>query len=248
MIKSILLIVICFSLFSPNYTYSQKDGLSTNQIMFTTSLLDYLVGPVSCRNLNLGAEFYTRNNNSISLNFGKLESFGSPSSTGYFSYGVSSTNTSGYKIQLERKHYLNIDSIFWPSIALFWPHILQFKSQDLEYSGYYYAGNIFYQNTKTDRTETLVNPVDQNTTNQYEVARNVYSANLKFGYQCIKKYGLVIDYSVGLGAQYIASSTNNKIGDNTINNDRDFPWRKQFDNGSGIYPHLCYQLKLGWAF
>ncbi|GEM_PF-6193269 len=248
MIKSILFIVICFSLFSPIYTYSQKDGLRTKQIMITTSLFDYLIGPVSCRNLNLGAEFYTKNNNSISFNIGKLESFGPPSSSGYFSYGVPSTNTSGYKIQLERKHYLNIDSIFWPSIVLFWPHILQYKSKDLEYCGYYYAGNIFYQNTKTDRSVLHITPSDNIITDLYNVKRNVYSANLKFGYQCIKKYGLVIDYSVGLGVQYISSKSTEQTGYEVINNERDFPWRKQFDTGSGIYPHLCYQLKLGWMF
>ena len=248
MIKSFQFLFTSFLLIFPFLTFSQKENKSKNQIIVSTSVIDYLIGPVSCKNLNFGAEFYTKNRNSISFKVGKLESFGPPNTSGYFSYGASSNNTSGYKIQIEKKHYLDIDSLFWPSIVLFWPHILQYKSQDLEYTGYYYAGNVFYQNTNTERNETLLTPVNDLTSNVYDVSRNVYSANLKFGYQCIKKYGLAIDYSIGFGAQYISSSSSGKIGDTSVNNERDFPWRKQFDSGSGIYPHICYQLKFGWHF
>lgn len=236
---------------SPISIYSQnEDSLPYRKLNFSTSFLDYLANSYNTRNLNLGTEYNLKNRNSISLNIGFLKSFGASRSSSDFSslFQIPTVSTQGFKIQLEKKHYLNLRTIFWPSFVLFCPHALQYKSQELQNTGYYIAGNIFFQNTVTKRSEAILNPVDQFISHIYSVSRNVYSANFKFGYQCIKKYGLIIDYSIGFGAQYISSNSKDKIGDATVNPDRDFPWRKSFDNGSGLYPHFCYQLKVGWMF
>jgi hypothetical protein len=231
-------------------TYSQTtDSLKVKQITITTSVLDYFPTiKLNTGNFNIGSEIYLNNRNSLYANFGLIKSYGQ--SHGWLS--VSSQSTQGLKIQVEGKHYLDKHKIFEPAILLFWPHIFQYKSQTLQNSGYYVAIHSFYQLTTTDRQETVFDYIDNNPypntshykQNIYSVDRTVYGVNLKFGYQCIKKYGLTVDYSVGLGGQYISSGSNNKLG---TDNEKDMPWNKLFDSGSGFYPNLIYQLRLGWG-
>lgn len=239
----------------PIFSYSQNsDSLKIKRVTVTTSVLDYFPNKLNAGNFNLGTEIYLKSRKSIGVNFGLIRSYGPAS--GWLQ--IASVNTRGMKIQLEGKHYLNKRKIFQPAILLFWPHIFQYKTQELQNAGYYVAANITYQNTLTDRQETVIDYIDNipfpNTShykqNIYTVDRTVYSANIKFGYQCIKKYGLTVDYAVGIGAQYISSSSKNRIGTDKSwpNSENDFPWEKLFDHGDGIYPNFIYQLKFGWAF
>jgi len=231
-------------------TYSQSaDSLKAKRIIITTSVLEYLPTiKLNTGNFNIGTEIYLKNRKSVYANFGLIKSYGQPS--GWFS--LSSQGTQGLKIQVEGRHYFNRHKIFEPAILLFWPHIFQYKSQTLQNTGYYLALHSFYQWTATDRQETVVDYIDNNPfpnsthykQNIYLVDRNVYGLNIKFGYQCIKKCGLTVDYSVGLGGQYISSDSSNKLG---TNNDKDLPWNKLFDSGTGFYPNIIYQVRLGWG-
>ena len=238
-----------------NLIFSQsKDSLSFKRVTITTSLFDYVPSYLNTYTINIGTEVYLKKRKSIGLNVGYIQPLG-PSS-GYFE--LSSITTSGIKVQVEGKQYLNRRKLVIPAIFLFWPHIFQFKSQDLQNTGYYVAANVSYQNTQTKRQETVVDYIDDvpfpNQTyyksNIYTVNRNVYALNLKIGYNCIKKQGFTIDYAVGLGAQYVSSSSKNRIGtDNDWpNSEKDIYGKKLFDHGDGIYPSFVYQVKLGWAF
>lgn len=249
---TILNILILLTL--PKLYAQSGDSLNFKRLTLTTSVFDYLPNKLNAINYNLGTEIYLKKHKSIAINIGLIKSLGN-------SYGwlqISSLSTQGIKIEVEGKHFLNRHKIFQPAILLFWPHIFQFKTQTLENTGYYLAVNIFYQNTNTDRQETVVSFIDNNPfpnsyhykQNIYSVERNAYGLNAKFGYQCFKGYGLTVDYAVGIGAQYISSDSKNRIGtdNNWPNSERDLPWNKLFDHGSGIYPNFIYQLKLGWAF
>ena len=127
------------------------------------------------------------------------------------------------------------------------------KSQTLENTGSYFAGHMFYQYTATEREESILNSITYNQyfnsynykKNVYTVDRNIFSLNIKLGYQGITKSGLTIDSSIGFGGQYITSHSKNKLGTDSF---KDLPWNKLFDSGSGLYPKIVYQLRLGWAF
>jgi len=64
------------------------------------------------------------------------------------------------------------------------------------------------------------------------------------GYQSIKKYGLVIDYSVGFGVEYVSGYASNKLGND--NSYELFP-KRLFDNGDGFFLSFVYQVRIGWA-
>ncbi|MCZ2129846.1 MAG: hypothetical protein LC109_06215 [Bacteroidia bacterium] len=232
-----------------------EDSLKAKRIIINISVLEYLQTiKLNTGNFNIGTEIYLKKGNSLYTNFGLIKSYGQ--SSGLLS--ISSQSTQGLKIQVEGRHYLNKHKIFEPAILLFWPHMLQYNSQTLQNTGYYVAVHSFYQWTATDRRETVVDYIDNNPfpnsehykKNIYTVDRNVFGLNIKFGYQCIKKWGLTVDYTVGLGGLYISSSSKNRLGEDTgwPQQEKDFPSNKLFDKGTGFAPNVVYQVRLGWGF
>ncbi|OFY70016.1 MAG: hypothetical protein A3G23_01165 [Bacteroidetes bacterium RIFCSPLOWO2_12_FULL_37_12] len=232
MTKTLTTIAIVFLTILSLSAYTQTvDTLSLKPLIITSSVLDYIpINNLNTGNFNIGMEFYLKNRKSFYINIGLIKSYGK--SGGLFN--VSSKSTIGFKTEVEVRHYFNKHKIFEPAILLFQPHIFQYESQTLQNTGYYFAINSFYQWTATERQGI----------NIYTVNRNVNGITIIFGYQCIKKYGLVVDYCVGLGGQYIYSNVSDKLA---INNDKDFPWNKYFDKGAGLYPNLIYQVRLGWG-
>jgi len=222
-----------------------NDSLQYKHLNITTTLTDYLlVSNINIYNINLGTEFYLKNQKSLSANFGLIKSYG-PSGGSLFS--ISSLKTQGIKFQIEGRHYFKKFKLFEPAILLFWLHIFQYKSQMLQNSGYYIAIHSSYQFTMTDREGENYNQIN-NPEDIYTVNRYVYSLNAKLGYNCIKKYGLTLDYAIGLGVKYInSSSLNSGTNDSWPNNEKDIPWNILFNNGFGFYPNIIYQFKIGWA-
>lgn len=246
---------IIFTVFSVLMYSQTADSLKAKRVCITTSVFDYLPTiNLNTGNFNIGSEIYLKNRKSVYVNLGVIKSYG-PTRGLISNYSL---RTEGLKLQMEGRHYFNKRKIFQPAILLFWLHIFQFKTQEVQNAGYYIATNISFQNTKTDKQETIIDYIDNNPfpntyhykQNIYTVDRNIYAFNIKFGYQCIKKRGFTVDYAVGLGAQYISSSSRNRMGNDQDwpNSENDIPWKKLFDKGAGIYPRFVYQLKLGWAF
>lgn len=231
-----VLVTIILTLFS-SYIYSQPgDSLKTDRVIITTSLTDYLpTFKLNTGNFNLGSEIYLKNRNSLYANIGLIKSYGH--SRGLFN--ISALRTHGMQLQIEGRHYINRHKLFEPAILLFWPHIFQYKSQPLPNTGYYFALHSSWQWTSTDRQEVQ---------NVYTVDRNAIGLNILFGYQCVKRSGLTIDYSVGLGGQYISSSSTNRIGTDTDwpNSEKDYFSNRLFDKGKGFSPSFIYQLRFGW--
>ncbi|MBN4066034.1 hypothetical protein JYT51_01720 [Candidatus Amoebophilus asiaticus] len=204
-----------------NLTYSQDNyALAFNRVTIATTVTDFLPTlQLNTANINIGTEIYLKNRKSLVFNLGLVKSYGP--SRGWFS--ISSENTIGLKAQAESRHYLNKHKLFEPAILLFWPHIFQYKTQELENTGYYVAIHSSFQATATDRQETVFDYIDDTPIpgtyhykqNIYTVDRNVVALNVKFGYQCIKKSGLTVDYAIGLGGQYISSSSTNRQGTDT---------------------------------
>lgn len=244
-----------FVLGKNSFTFSQeipKDSLGFKRVIFTTSLLEYFPNKFNSGNLNLGTEIYMGNRKSILLNIGYLHSYGP--SNGMIQ--VSAISTNGYRIQLEGKHFLNHRKLFEPAILVFWPHIFQYKSLDYQNSGYYLSANIFFQQTQTINEETVIDYIDDQPfpvtkhykKNEYETNRILLGTNFKIGYQCIKKSGFTVDYSVGFGGKYMKYDTKNRQSNdsNWADSELKSAWVK-FSN-AGLFPAISYQLKLGWAF
>jgi len=252
--KSHIKILLVFLLVTSLSSAQLNETLKSKKLIITSSLFDYLPNKLNAGTRNVGVEIYLGNRKSVGISMGSIHSYGP--SGGLFQ--ISSVSTRGMKFQAEVKHYLNKRKIFEPAILIFWPHILQYKTRELQNTGYYTAINITYQNTKTERGETVLDYVDNipfpNSAHYkqtiYTVDRSCYALTIKFGYQCVKKYGLTVDYALGLGAQYISSNSKNRLGSERgwPGSENDIPWKKLFDNGAGIYPAFNYQLKLGWAF
>ena len=256
MIKPTTILTIIFLTVFTSLTYSQdNDSITLKRMTITTILTDYLPSlQLNTANINLGTEICLKNRKSLTFNLGMIKSYGS---SGKELYQLDTKNTLGIKAQIEGRYYLNIHKLFEPAILLFWPHIFQFKSQEFENTGYYVAIHSSYQFTTTDRQETVIDYIDDYPfsgsnhykTNTYIIDRNLVTLNVKFGYKCIKKSGLTIDYAIGLGGQYISSSSTNRLGTdiNYPNSEKEFGG-KLFDKGAAFYPNIVYQVKLGWCF
>lgn len=234
-ITLVLLLTLVVSFHAAQVFSQENDTVSFKKVIVTTSVTSYIPFiELNTGMFNLGTEVYLANRNSMYANLGFIQSYGP--SGGWFS--ISSESTQGFKVQLEGRHYLGHTRIFDPAVLLFWPHIFQYQSKPLVNAGYYTALNSFYQWTVTDRKEWQ---------NIYTVDRNAVGLQFRFGYQCIKKYGLVVDYSIGIGGQFISSHSTNRLGDDTQYPNDEKEWTgKLFDHGSGWYPTLSYQVSLGW--
>lgn len=238
-----LILTACIS----GRVYSKNgDSLKVKRLVITTSILEYIPAyreffprlNLNAGNLNLGAEIHLKERKSLYVNLGVVKSYAPP--VGWF--GIVSLNTQGIKVQAEGRHYLNRHKIFEPAILLFWPHIFQYKSQVFGNTGYYVAIHSSGEWTSTQR------PEDYQSENTYTVNRSITTLNIKFGYQCIRKYGLTVDYSVGLGGQYVSSRSKNRRVSDTgwPGQQQDFPG-KLFDHGRGFYPNVVYHVRLGWV-
>lgn len=255
MLKLTRYILLFFILVKSSISFSQnetKDSLGKKRFIFTISLLEYFPNKFNSGNLNVGSEIYLGNRKSILFNIGYLHSYGPSNGT----IQVSAISTSGYRIQLEGKHFLNCRKLFEPAIFVFWPHIFQYKSQDCQNSGYYLSANIFFQQTQTKNEEAVIDYIDDQPfpgtshykKSEYETNRVLLGMNFKIGYQCIKKSGFTIDYSVGFGGKYMKYDTKNRQSNdsNWVDTELKSAWVK-FSN-AGLFPTISYQLKLGWAF
>ncbi|MDQ3046899.1 MAG: DUF3575 domain-containing protein [Bacteroidota bacterium] len=229
----IVFLMIC----NPEFSTAQ-DSLKSKRIILKTSLTEHPMLSLNAVNINCGAEIFLKKNKSVEFNAGYLMS---PDRNGGF-LTSQLQDTKGFQGQMEVKHYFNRRKIFQPAILIFWPHIFQYKTQNLANAGYYIASGVQFQKSETEREETIADNSafpgsGDYKKNNYFIERDVYSLHLKLGYQCIKTYGLTIDYAVGLGAQYIKTDESNKI---SMHED-------PMDQMERIYPKLIYQVKLGWA-
>ncbi len=238
------------------FTVSRVNAQSTDslsapkKLIINTSVLDYIgFNRLNTRCYNVGVEFYIKNRNSVYANIGSIYSDGSE---GFFQ--INTKKTTGYRIQLERKHFIGKRKMEEPAILLFWPHILQYNSKASLNTGYYYSFGGSFQTTTTERNGYRIETGGITKTSSlvdkdYTVDRISAALNIKFGYQCIKKSGLVVDFCVGVGLNNVNTKANYPLEDSEVTPNRnDFLWfsRQPFDAQNGISPTILYQLKFGF--
>ena len=207
------------------------DSLPLRRIGIRTSVIEYLPTlNLNTGNINLGLETYLNRRNSIYINVGLIRFYGQKPDLLF----IPSISTRGTKIQFEIKHFIG-------------------QHQPNRKISNYFSVQIIGQTTETIRQETVKDNIDSipypnfihYRQNFYNVSRNLTKANLKFGAQLIKSSGITIDASVGLGGQYISSTS---PGESGFDGSADIPWNKRFNRGSGIYPSLICQIHAGWTW
>ncbi|MBE7443686.1 MAG: hypothetical protein HS119_14660 [Flavobacteriales bacterium] len=247
-------VLIIFFLCWSNISFSQaNDSLKIKKYSITTSILDYVSEFRTFNEITYNIEFSLpiKNRYFVHVNVGYLKST-ETNKVFFNAFPNPIDKTQGYRFQLEGRHYLNKHKLFEPSLVLFWLGLFQYKSLVQNNTGYYIAFQSKYQFTETDREETVVDYIQEQPyfqtfykQNNYTVDRNMLGSYFKFGYNAIKKSGFTVDYAVGIGAVYISSSSENKLGNS---NDGDFPYDKSFDDGSRLHFDLAYSFKIGWSF
>ncbi len=247
-------ILILFFLFRISIGFSQpNDTLKVKKYSITTSVLDYISEFRTFNEViyNIEISVPIKKKNYIHFNVGYLKS--TEIDKIFFSaFPNPIDKTQGYRFQLEGRHYLNKHKLFEPSLLLFWLGVFQYKSIEQNNTGYYIAFQTKYQFTETEREEKVVDYVQEQPyfqtfykQNNYTIDRNLLGSYFKFGYNAIKKSGFTVDYAVGVGAVYISSSSENKLGNS---NDSDYPYDKLFDDGTLFRFDFTYSFKIGWSF
>ncbi len=198
------------------------------KMVFSTSVFEYAgMNYLGVSNFNLGMERYFGNKHAVYINAGYLKSVFEPAN--FFN---EKSNSSGIALQLEGRYYFGKWKIIDPLVLVFWPHLFQYKTQELENSGYYFSLMAQYQHINSK--EFLI--VDQ--VSRQNLIQDNFGFSAKVGYQCIKTFGLVLDYSVGIGLKYKESNS-----DGT----RDSRFLGQNYIESGLFPILHYQLRIGFG-
>lgn len=233
-------------LMARGHILSQPVESPHRRIVPTISVLEYIPEPkLGTINCNAGTEIYMDDRSAFWVNAGYITTVMNPA--GYFA--VASERTTGFRVQVETRRYLNRHSVCEPAMLLFWPHILQYHTEVLQNSGFYFSPHCSFQLTNTTRTADrsyfqLAGTGEQT----YHVYRKVFVLAAVIGYQCVKAGGFTVDYSVGLGAQMIESQSDPIVPPTDgAHETNDLPWKKPFDRGAGIFPKFLYNLRLGWA-
>lgn len=245
-------VLIIFYLFWGSISFSQTtDSIAERRVSITTSVLDYVSEFRMFNEItyNIEVTIPIKNRNFVCFNAGYLKSNEDESKKFFLSAFNNTLNkTQGYRFQLEGRHYLNKHKLFEPSLVLFWLGLFQYKSVKQVNTGYYVSFQSTCQFTETERTESIVDYIQEQPyfqtfykQNNYIVDRNVLGGYFKFGYNAIKKSGFTVDHAIGIGAVYISSTSKNKLG---VGSEFD----ESFDSGSSTSFDWTYTFKIGWSF
>ncbi len=228
--KLILLFAFaCWTGISAQPPVNNKDSLTAKKITVTTSLTDYIPRmTLETKRYNIGVEFYVKNGKSIYTNLGYIHSNGSAG--GFFK--VSSLGTQGMSMEVEGRHYFKKHRILPAAAIIVMPHLLQYYSKERLNTGYYTGINTSYQYSLTQRETSNKDP--------YYVTQNNVGLLAMIGYQCQKKYKLIIDQSIGLGVVFVHSTSSNSFGLITGNS------YGNFNDFKGILPNIAYEFRIGF--
>jgi hypothetical protein len=198
----------------------QDNSNNKTELYFKYSPLSLLGdGVTNSIGIQLGLEYKLKNQIGIQQDIMYIFLF-SHKNQNFFTINVNNIN--GIRSITELRFYLNKEN------------------QHLE--GIYIAPQLIYQYTKAIRTQSLVNQ----DVNEYCIKRNVIAFHGKLGWQLVNKCRFILDVSCGVGLRYIASFNSGKIPDHSI--DYEFPYSKDYDSGSKIFPSFIMALNIGWMF
>jgi len=107
-------------------------------------------------------------------------------------------------------------------------------------SGFHIGPQALYQYTVSELSETY----DDGIPNSYHVYRNMGCLHAMTGYQICIAGPLYFDPVIGLGLRYISSYNRGKKGEGS--GQFEFPYNKDFETGSKLFPSVTINLKIGF--
>jgi hypothetical protein len=107
------------------------------------------------------------------------------------------------------------------------------------FKGFHIGPQILYQYTESDMQETYNNGIQ----NIYFVYRNLLAFHAMAGYQLRIAGPLMFNPVIGIGTRYISSRNANKKQVGT--GQHEFPYNKDYENGSQWFPSVTIELKIG---
>lgn len=157
------IVLITFLLINTNGFSQNLDSIKVKKFTITTSVLDYISEFRTFDEITYNIEFSApiKKRNFVHFNVGYLKST-ETAKIFLSAFPNPIDKTQGYRVQLEGRHYLNKHKLFEPSLVLFWLGLFQYKSIVQDNTGYYVAFQSKYQFTTTERTETVVDFVNNN--------------------------------------------------------------------------------------
>jgi len=107
----------------------------------------------------------------------------------------------------------------------------------------YFGIDLFYKNQNYQTTDTILNNYTE-----YSVSKNVIALSLKFGQVTTFKFGLILDFYMGLGLRLIQNR-------NTLSSNENINMQATSDYGPNLilnragtrlYPNVLFGLKIGY--
>lgn len=154
----------------------------------------------------------------------------------------------GFKGQVSMKQYLKCKKLYWPLIIAYPFHALQFKNVESEHTGYYISESVFGTSLNMERRQ--FDPVYAGT-QTYTTTRNAMGAGFHAGFMCEKKFGLIIDCSIGIGLQYAWSYSQGKVvnpNNYPVLDMEPFLMSSDVDKLGVLLPYFSSTFKIGWKF
>lgn len=105
--------------------------------------------------------------------------------------------------------------------------------------GFHLGPQILYQHTKSEMRETYEGGIE----NQYQVYRDLMAAHVMAGYQLRITGPLYFNPAVGIGIRFVSSRNQNKKGSDS--GQHEYPYDKDFESGSKLFPGININIKLG---
>lgn len=196
---------------------SQESPLGKPGFMLKYDVISLLGDQVSkSAGVRLGIEFAAGNNSSIETDV----MFIFPcASCGKPYTTINTESTRGFSLSAGYRYYL--------------------FSEDPGFKGFHIGPQILYQYTESDMPETYDNGIS----NTYFVYRNLLAFHAMAGYQLRIAGLLMFNPVVGIGTRYISSINANKKQSGT--GQHEFPYNKDYENGSQWFPSVIIELKIG---
>jgi hypothetical protein len=167
-------------------------------------------------------------NRSLAFGLGYIHSYGPTRSVGLVSFSMDQESTYGYRTGVEYKKYFNRHRVFQPLCLLIWPLALQLNGLPEPNAGLYISGQLTFQQTFIRVLRSYTEP----TAESYIINRVNPALLFRFGFKTITKNRIVVDQSIGLGAQYNKFFSTGNI-------------EPAIDYGNEFFPALNYSFKVG---
>lgn len=81
----------------------------------------------------------------------------------------------------------------------------------------------------------------------HQIKRTKIGLYAIIGWKYIAKSGFLFETMAGFGPQLIISNSDDNVPDGYYQS-TEFPWPKQYDSGTSLFPDFTWNVRIGWRF